>query len=397
MKTFKEYLAEAKAKSLKKPSFLQTILPLRGASILLVVIGHVMALMLIAETNLAGDSLRVLSIGPWQIASVWKSVVHELCRASVPMFLFLSGYFFHSIPRTWKAVWGNCKKMLFPFVFYSLLAWGFSWRKGSGGWGVLEFLDLLVSGKTQLGYFFIILIVQFYVLSMWLLPAIAKRPKLTLALAALIQAVPICYDYLCTLWRIGTVAAPAEWMAHLALFPEFLFPRFIFYVALGIWVGQESQKFKEMLASKFAAIIAAASLAAAALILERGLLFGLGYRLPETTAVDATLFSWVDWKASTYLWAVASIFLLFAVFQRFIPAKNFLKSLGKYSFQIFILHGMVLDLVNLVAYKYFAGYPFYGAAGCAAALAAGIGVPVALTKAIQRFAPAPLRTLLLGA
>jgi hypothetical protein len=58
---------------------------------------------------------------------------------------------------------------------------------------------------------------------------------------------------------------------------------------------------------------------------------------------------------------------------------------------------MVLDLVNLVAYKYFAGYPFYGAAGCAVALVAGIGVPVALTKAIQRFAPAPLRTLLLGA
>lgn len=381
----------------KPVSVLRTMIPIRGLAILLVVLAHSVIGMLAAEVTLAPvTSLSPDVLGLWQLASVPKSVILELCRCAVPLFLFLAGYFMLSTPRSWKAIWNSCRKFLLPLLTWSLVGWAFSWRKGAGGWSLADFLVKVVSGQAQAGYFFIVLIIQCYVLAKWLVPAMGKKPILVLAAAALIQLATHAYDYLILAGELGIIA-PADWAVRIGTFPEFLFPRFLLSFSLGIWAAQSSQRFRHVIVNRFPAVVACSILAALLVVLERGMLFRQAFQLRGMTEFGATCLSWVEWKASTALWSIAALFLCFGWFQRRIPMKSFLDILGKYSFQIFLLHGMVLDVGKLALPKLFPGMRYYGFLGCTLLLAIGIAVPILVTKAIQKWMPPPVRIFLLGA
>jgi surface polysaccharide O-acyltransferase-like enzyme len=382
----------------KKPtSVLKTMLPLRGLAILLVVLAHSIIGLLAAEVSLApGSSLSPVVLGVWQLASPWKSIGLELCRCAVPLFIFLAGYFMLSTPLTWRAIWTNCKKLLLPMLTWSLVALAFSWRKGSGGWSLLQFGGKLLSGQAQSGYFFMILVMQYYLLAKWLVPAIKKRPVLLITLSALVQLAVHAYDYLILLSQLGRIA-PVGWIMKAGSFPECLFPRFMLSFTLGIWAAQSSQRFRKIIVDRFALVVAAALFAAAAAIFERGVLFHQAYAVLGMSEINASFFSWIEWKLGLALWTIAAIFFVFGWFQRRIPMKSLLDKLGKYSFQIFLLHGMSIDLAKRAMFKLFMGSKFYGPAGTLALLAAGLLGPIIVTKILQRWAPAPLRILLLGA
>jgi fucose 4-O-acetylase-like acetyltransferase len=378
-------------------AMIKTMLPIRGLAILLVVLAHAVIMMLAAQTNIVpGEHLSPVLWGIWRISALPKSVTLELCACAVPIFLFLSGFYSLSSPQTWKAIWSNVKKLLLPMITWSLVAWAFSWRKGSGGWTATQFVGLFISGRTQTGYFFIILITQFYILTKWLVPAAKKNPGAMLALSALMQLATHAYDYAFLLSQMKVIA-PIGWVLSAGPFPEFLFPRFMLSFALGIWASQSIASFRKIIHDRFWVVIVGAAAMAAILILERGVIFQRAYAGLGMSEFEATSISWVGWKASTALWTIAAIFLTFGWFQRSIPMKSLLDLLGKYSFQIFILHGMVLDLIRPAMYKLFAGEAFYGFAGVALLLVSGLIGPVLLTKLIQRWAPRGLRMFLLGA
>jgi len=380
----------------KPVSILKTLLPLRGLAILLVVLAHAAIGMLAAETSLAPDAvLPVLTLGTWSIASFWKSLTLELCRCSVPLFLFLSGYYLLSTPRTWKAVWSACRKMLVPMVFWSLAGWAFSWRKGTGGWSPFEFLERLLTGNAQLGYFFILLLVQYYLLSMWLFPAMEKKPGLVIAAAVVLQLAAHGYDYVFHLSRVGVLPPMTPFFRN-GYFPEFLFPRFMVSFTLGMWAAQRTQRFKHIIVDRYPFIMATAAVTALAMMAERGFLHSFGRAKLGMSAFDATAFSWAEWKLGTALWTIAAIFLLFGAFQKRMPSKGFLERLGKNSLQIFLLHGMTLDIVKMLLYKYAGSMRFYGFFGTALSLVAGIAVPLLVAGAIRKLCPAWLRNLTIG-
>lgn len=380
----------------KPVSILRTMLPIRGLAIALVALAHACISMLAAEVSAEpGSSLTPVLFGAWQVASFPKSMILELCRCAVPLFLFLAGYFMQSTPGSWKAIWISCRKLLLPLATWSLAGLAFSWRKGVGGWGPAEFFCRLASGKTQTGYFFIVLIIQFYALSKWLLPMMRKRPGTTLFLSFALQGAVHAYDATYMLMALR-LCEPVAWMLRTGSFPEFLFPRFMASFSLGIWASVRTQRFKDI-SSRLAVIAAAAAAAAALVALERGLVF---YRCMSALGMDAfsaTATSWAEWKTSLALWNVVAVFLVFGYFRRRVPMKSLLDYLGKYSFQIFLMHGMVLDLSKALLYKVCANTRFYGAAGCALLFACELLAPIALTKAIQKHLPARARALLLGA
>ncbi len=381
----------------KPVSILKTMIPVRGLAIAFVVMAHSVIYMLAIEVNASpGEHLGPVLFGQWQIASVGKSIVLELCRCAVPLFFFLTGYYTLMAPRTWAAIWSNCKKLVIPMATWSLLGWLFSWRDGNGGWNVLEFLKLFLTGRVQNGYFFIVLIVQYYVMSKWLVPVMERRPALILGLSAVIQLAVHGYDYLYLLSRLE-LPSPMGLPSPASPFPECLFPRFMFSFALGIYASRSSDRFKRIIGPGFRPVVAAAALSALLMAYERGLIFYRGYAVLGFAEFEATATSWVEWKISTALWSIAAVFLVFGFFQRRIPLRPLLEKLGKYSFQIFILHGFVLDVSNAILYKFPDRSIINGVLGCLALFAAGIGLPVAMTKAIRRFVPARLRILLIGA
>jgi len=380
----------------KPVSILKTLLPLRGLAILLVVLAHAAIGMLAAETSLAPETaLPVLSLGNWAIASFWKSLTLELCRCSVPLFLFLSGYYLLSTPRTWKAVWSACRKMLVPMMFWSIVGWAFSWRKGTGGWLPLEFLERLFTGTTQLGYFFIILLVQYYILSMWLFPAMEKKPGLVLVAAVALQLSAHGYDYVFHLSRAGLLP-PMTPLFRNGYFPEFLFPRFMVSFTLGMWAAQRTQRFKHIIVDRYPLILLVAAGTAIVMMAVRGLLYALGRADLGMSVFDATAFSWAEWKLGTALWTIAAILFLFGAFQKRIPAKSFLELLGKNSLQIFLLHGITLDIVKMFLYKFSGSMRFYGFFGTVISLVAGIAVPILVAETIRKICPPWMRNMTIG-
>jgi fucose 4-O-acetylase-like acetyltransferase len=376
---------------------MKTMLPLRGLAILLVVLAHASIGMLAAETSLAPEAdIATLAIGSWQIAAFWNSILLELCRCAVPLFLFLSGYYLLSTPRTWKAVWSTCRKLIVPMLVWSLAGWAFSWRKGFGGWSPLEFLNRLVTGNTQLGYFFIILLVQYYMLSMWLFPAMARKPRSLLALAIALQLGTHLYDYAYHLSRVG-VLAPMKSIFQYGYVPEYLFPRFMLSFTLGIWVAHATQRFKAIIVETYRSVVLLSCAAALLLVVERGFLYSFGRESLGMNAFEATAFSWVEWKLTTALWTTAALFLLFGAFQKRIPIQGILEHLGKHALQIFLLHGIVLDITKMFLYKYFSNYRFYGLAGTVTSLIAGIIVPLMIIKIIRKMVSPKMCVLILGA
>jgi len=379
----------------KPVTILRTMTPVRGFAILLVVMAHAVIMMLAAENIRApGTSLTPELWGIWQLASPVKSIVLELCACAVPIFLFLSGFYTIAAPQSWKAIWSSCRKLLLPMITWSLLAWAISWRKGAG-WSIMKFLGLLLSGKTQTGYFFIVLIIQFYILSRWLVPAMKKHASRILFFAILLQLATHLYDYVYLLAQLGII--PQIWLiAKIGPFPEFLFPRFMVAFTLGVWASQANQPFRNIIQDQFPVVLFATTLAAAILVFERGLLFRHAFVVLERSEFEATAISWVGWKLGTALWTISAIFLVLGWFQKRIPIRSLLDKLGKYSFQIFLLHGMILDFVRSLVYKYLHAMKFYGLTGCLVLLTAGIAGPIILTAIIQKWMPARLRAFMLG-
>ncbi len=392
----KEAVALIGERNEKPNSILKSMIPIRGLAIALVVMAHSVIFMLAIEVNAApGAHLGPVLFGNWQIASVFKSVILELCRCAVPLFFFLTGYYTLMTPRTWAAIWSNCKKLVIPMTTWAFLGWLYSWRDGTGGWDIPEFLERFFSGRVQNGYFFIILIVQYYLLSRWLVPAMERRPALILGLSAAIQLAVHCYDYVYLLSYLE-LSVPIGFPFLSSPFPEYLFPRFVFSFALGIYMSRSGDRFKRIIGPGFRLVVVVSAIAALLTVYERGLIFFRARAVMGFSEFEATATSWVEWKISTAVWTIAAIFLVFGFFQRRIPVKSILEKLGKYSFQIFILHGVVLDAVNAVLYRFPDRAMINGVLGCLILFAAGIVMPVVLTKLIRRFLPAGLRIMLIG-
>lgn len=382
--------------SQKFPPIFKVIQPLRGAAILLVVLAHAVISMLAAEVSLTPEgSLFTVGNGFWQLSSVWKSIVLEICRCAVPLFLFLSGYHMLMTSRNWKTIWISCKKLLMPMVFWSLITWGLTWTTGKGGWSISIFFVKLFTGTTQLGYFFIILITQYYILSKLLIPLIKKKPNKTLIAVIAIQLCVHAYDYIFLLSQLGILTS-SEWILKFKAFPEFLFPRFLVSFSLGIWASVYNQRFKAIIANKFGWITIITIITMLILILERGLIYGYSRKILVMSYFNATSISWVEWKISTALWTIASLFWIFGFFLRYVPIKKFFVLIGKNSFQILLLHGMVIILTKRIMYKYFSQLQFYGFTGTFILLIIGVFIPVLMAKLIQKHFSPVVRMLVLG-
>lgn len=389
-------LSKKEMQNRKIPPIFKVNQPLRGLAILMVVLAHAVISMLTAEVSISQEG-ELLSLGfwLWELTSVWKSAILEICRASVPLFLFLSGYYMLSTKRTLKVIWVSSRKLLIPMITWSFVAWGYGWIKKSGGWTISTFIFKLFTGTTQLGYFFIILIIQYYILSVWLVRIIEKKPRESIICLCILQLCVHFFDYYYLLSRLS-VLPRLGWLSFFGTFPEFLFPRFIVSFSLGIWASINNSFFKDIVIKRFKTVTIITFLTMLLLLFERGLIYGYSRYKLGLDYFTATSISWVEWKISTALWAIAFIFWIYGIFLRYIPFKKVLDLTGKYSFQIFLLHGMVVIIVEDIMYKYFSHLFFYGIFGTLVIFATSLILPLFFIRLTQKYFPPWLRVILLG-
>jgi fucose 4-O-acetylase-like acetyltransferase len=379
-------------------SLLQVFLPVRGFAMCLVVAGHAVIGMIAAELTLRADPVSAVHLlGRWQIAAPGKTVILELCRAAVPLFLFLAAYHQARSPRSWKAIGTNSRKLLVPMAFWSLEAWAMSFRKPGEGWSVLQFLQLFVSGQAQLGYYFLILLIQYFVLSRWLVPAVEKRPIAMLAGAAGIQLLVHAWDYLYLFGSLGAAGLPGR-VAVIGPFPEFLFPRFLLAFTFGIWASLNVDRFKSFTEKRLALLGVLAAAAAVLMLAETGLIFHASFSDMQQGIFEAASLAWSEWKLSTAFWGILFGLFVIAAARRWLPLQKGMEEIGKSSYAILLLHGIVQEFLMLLGYKY--GHalpvPWYGATGVFLRFALGLLVPILLARGIRRWLPRPLQVLFLG-
>ena len=354
---------------------------LMGVAILAVVLTHAASRGQIAliewhdaySTAAASEAELLDTPAYWFLA-----VLRQLTSFAVPAFLFCSGFFVSYAARgpkgkfTWKMVRARLTDMLIPYVIWSLIWFGLDALRGTV-YSPLEYIVHLLTGQADGGsYYFIPLVCQFYILSLWIVPLAKSRPKLLLVIAAAFQLFNLALVYL---YAFGTpIPAAISWTTNLWL----IFP-WTFFFALGLVSGLHFERFKPWLVRARWGLVGLLAVLAVAGILEPEALL-------RTTGHDARNIPVV---LSTALYSIVFL-LVFIAFERLsLPRPNDITKLGNRSYGLYLTHLKVMEYVTrfihvalpaLLAYQVLIIFPI--------ALVVGLVVPwVAMSLMIK----SPLR------
>ena len=164
---------------------------------------------------------------------VASTVGNQLARFAVPMFLMLSGFGHGAQEVASGRWWANCRRRLVR-VLPAYFLWSALYLAVDAVCGkphTHPVRDLLIGGAyTHLYYVFVLL--QFVLLSVWLTEAVRRKPSLTLAAAA---AVSLLAQVLLCAHTMGKIVLPVTAVPYVRWF----LPWTIFYVA-GVWMRQHS-------------------------------------------------------------------------------------------------------------------------------------------------------------
>jgi hypothetical protein len=343
---------------------------LRGVAIIGVLVNHAFILYRTYAMNAAG--ILSVRLGGTQLDfdNPIVSIGLQLPGYCVPLFLFLAGYSAALSKNTWLAIGQRIKSLLYPFLFWSFFAWFWfafwAWygKSPQYSWPVLDFLTRLATGNTQGGYFFFILIFQWYVLSKWVVPFVQMRPRTALLVALSIMVASAIINYSSVMGFLIPMrpAGYREWNQVMVI-PRYIPFLYAAYPVLGMYAGFNDRSIKKVLDWRWPYFAIALIVSAFALVFESGYLFHLltvlGY-----SPVSSAHFSIADWRLSYHLWSFVAVFALAALFRRRIPTSRIYKWVNKNAFILFLLNGPSLLLLDrlirlLIKVGFIAGFRTY--------------------------------------
>jgi hypothetical protein len=345
---------EAKKASIGKNALWKIFANLRGVAIIGVLINHAFLLYSAYASNMGGIhnlNIEGFSLGFNAPVITFGLQFQGFC---VPLFLFLAGYSAALSPQSWLSIGQRIKNLMLPFIFWSVFAWiwfaFWAWygRSPQYSWSVTDFLTRLITGNTQGGYFFFIQIFLLYILFRWIVPLVKQRPTVALFIAFAIQISCMVFNY-------GSVigfplqfrpAGYRDWYQVMVIhrYDPLLYAAF---TVLGIYAAFNDQRIKKLLDLPPWVFMIATGVSGFALILENGYLFhlltDLGY-----SSISSAHFSKSEWIMSYELWGLVVIFAVSAWFRRRIPVSRLYKRINNNAFELFLLNGPCLLLLDRV-------------------------------------------------
>jgi peptidoglycan/LPS O-acetylase OafA/YrhL len=312
----------------------RVLLPLSGLAIIAVVCNHATGFGLTALVWWA-DRLGSLGASPLtdKVGNyVFITIISRLTPFAVPAFLVISGIFLRYAARGdpptvgWTFVRARVLRLLWP-----CLVWSGAMLIGQCLWGSrpdapLDYvLDLLATGQ----FFFVPLLMQFYLVSPWLVRWAKHKPVLLLAATAAIQIGFTSLLYL---------APEFESVARFRYDTAFLFIWGAFYFPLGVVLGFHSQRIRPWLvAHRWLLLI--------------GVVVSGALNLLESLLIRST-YGWADdygWANSTNTFSAMLYVLLFVLLflsleRPQLPLAKRLEWLGGRSYGIYLSNLLFLEL-----------------------------------------------------
>jgi len=302
---------------------------LRGIAIIYVIAGHLIQNLLISRSSLdIPSSFYIFSNDKWM-------VFHGFVHPAVPIFFFLAGYFMISLPPSWMAIWKGLRKLLYPYLFWSLVSLLMTWILGYG-MELTTFLLQLVQGQV-LVYWFIFLLMQYYLVLKFLIFSVRNYPKLSLVISFIVQIIILIINYNIWFRFIG-----GEWAfgGYKAILARAFFPNYIFCVVSGMLVKQYPDVFKKIINKKFTTLLIIIVFIIS-IVSTRNEILWIFRDLSLKTDYNFVLKMWTTmgtWKASNFIYSVSSVLVLVLIGQVWLPSSKILVKLGSYAYTIYLTH-----------------------------------------------------------
>lgn len=327
----------------------------------------------------------------------WLLVVQTMIfRFAVPSFLIISGFFVSFKEQASQSVGmkhsmiRRIQRVIFPYIIWSSLYFllflfvGVQYSRNPA----IIFFEQLLTGSVVLHLYFLVLIIQMYVLSYFGLMengSIGKVTTILVVTAFLIFTIPSYF------LSIGTGGFTGMWARagyYFTAFERSLFPRWLLFFMFGRWLGIHWTSVKD---------------------------FSMRHwRLLSFSVVASLILCVFDfyyvrlWSGNMHLlppdWMISCFFFgsLFTIWFLTLPVQaNFvfewLGKLGGVSFGVYLLHEPLLSMAMRSTYWHsFSGVLPNAFLRQCAAITMGLGASLILLSVLQRVLPTRVKRYVLG-
>jgi len=328
----------------------------RGIAILLVVIAHCGAI---------GWGFRDATEGRWNF--YYSIFVRQTILCALPIFMFVSGYWLANARcATFQEyrlfLSKRLTRILIPYLFWSAFFYAMFALRGQPH-SVSDFAFKLLTGQVEAAYFFLLMLIQFYLLT----PIFVRLTEVRGATVGVVLAHVLF---------VAVLDAVRLWYDKdfSFVYVKMPFLSWVSFFYLGMLLRRRPDALERV---KAVWLAGAAALFLGLSLVEGGVLIANGY----------FEFGISDIKYTTLLYATAVLLLFFKV-RRTVNWPRLLALLGDYAFGIYFIHGFFLRgfhkalMPRLPAL--YQVQPLYQAAVLCGTLAASCAVVFAMRRIVGR-------------
>jgi len=270
-------------------------------------------------------------------------LIDQLAFFGVPAFLFVSGFFIaiatgsNEKTISWKIVGNRIKKLLPPYFLWSFVIILLDRLLGTA-YSLQAITKALITGGVAPPFYYVPVLIQLLILSVFLVPLSRARPILILVFTLLLQ-IPVTIATYTSILEKGA----ADTGLFFSIFRDWHLPGYVFWFVLGLVVKfhlPEAQKFLERY---FRLFVFGAILTFFLGVVEWDFLRVLSNRewiSPQLTLIDK-------------VFALLLLLVLISIRQPQLPLYSQLNYIGVRSYGVYLTHSLVLALVAKMTYHLF--------------------------------------------
>ena len=331
------------------------LLYLNGVAILAVILFHASGMGFTAMFAWSARFLPASVPASSQIGSLqyyFLRIIEQISMCGLPAFLFLSGFFIavaagRNRPTvSWQVVRARIKYLLIPYFVWSLISLALLFLEGNR-YSPVSILVMILTGKTSELLYFVPLLIQFYLLSPFIIRAAKKNWKALLLVTGILQFLVVAFSYPVFLGSDDPFLIGLN-----TLVPKWFFLARIFWFPFGVVVFTQLEEFKGWLSRVRWGMLVTTTLLIPLGVLEWETLFrmsGLAWLPARETFLDL-------------IYAFTAICCLLAFDNAHSWWFDKVSWIGTKSYGIFLIHGIAITYTakiiyhiapNLLAYQLF--------------------------------------------
>ncbi len=301
--------------------------------------------------------------------------IEQLAVFSIPLFLFVSGYFIaFATGRTqanigWQVIWVRLRNLAIPYLVWSIVVLAIDFVFTGRLVSPIRLAEMLLTGRSNPAYYYVPLLAQFYLLTPLIVPLAKSRWVTLIAVVGIIQLIVQLSHYPALLGLDTPALQP-----FMNLVPKWFFPARIFWFTLGVITGFHIQQIKGFLTRYKRVILWATVLSIPLGILEWEMYLGLSGS------------PWIDHR-ETLIDTPYSLLVIFCViaFDKIpTPLPNLFGNLGSKSYGIYLIHPIVMIYLARALYHLLPGVLGTQILFIPVMVGFGLGIPLLMMWIVDR-------------